>query len=245
VIVQRSAARHMTLPALRTAARGGAPWVGGNHRSPLPSLPCPTPAGGTMAGPSSRRGPSSLLFVSISLTGHLSPALAVAAAAAARQRQRAAAGPAGAAPPRVRFAALSDCRAKVEAAGLEFVDLGAPSPELAARAPASTGRGLGGLISAVEYFAQFEAEMFAPLLEAAKEGGAAGDAGAVVADFVSWVSSRKQGRAGAPGQGAAQQPAGRQGDAAAVRDKSMQETTRCGYIEALGADSSHEGRASC
>jgi UDP:flavonoid glycosyltransferase YjiC (YdhE family) len=61
------------------------------------------------------------LFVSIPLDGHIKPALSVAAALNGRL--------AAAGSSEVRFAALSRDRARVEAAGIEFVDLGDLSPD--------------------------------------------------------------------------------------------------------------------
>jgi hypothetical protein len=94
-------------------------------RWPIPRARAMTFSSVVAAEPPARSA-SSLLFVSVPLSGHLNPTLAVAAAAAARQ---AAGGPPGG---RVRVAGLSRSRAKVQAAGLEFLDLGEPEAGLAA-----------------------------------------------------------------------------------------------------------------
>ena len=148
---------------------------------------------------------TTLLFVSVPLSGHLNPALSVAEATAARAAAAAAAGggaskpdhdapAAPAAPPavaRVRFAGLSCSRAVVEAAGIEFVDLGVPSAADAAELEAFSAASLApararGLEASARLFSAYGRVMFAPLMAALTEGAAAGT-GAIVCDFATLV----------------------------------------------------------
>ncbi len=129
-----------------------------------------------------------LLFTCIHLSGHISPALSVAAAC--RRRQLAAAAGAASAST-VRFAAFSRCRAKVEAAGVEFVDLGEPTPEedamLDSLMKASSGTGPRPMAAGVNMFVAFE-KIMTPRLRKAIESGAGRGATALVGDFTTLVS---------------------------------------------------------
>ncbi|KIZ03771.1 UDP-glucuronosyltransferase 3A2 [Monoraphidium neglectum] len=134
---------------------------------------------------------ANLLFVSVPHLGHISPAIAVARAC--NERRCAAAGnaphgPAAGAAGAVRFAALSESRAKVEAAGLEFVDLGPLSAEDEAQkqqihAQGARSKGKARVKLGCQLFTLMERAMFPPLVEALGSGGAAAGTDAIVADF--------------------------------------------------------------
>jgi UDP:flavonoid glycosyltransferase YjiC (YdhE family) len=158
--------------------------------------------------PSARSAPN-LLFVSVTFSGHLNPTIAVARACNQRRLSAAkdASTPAthapdadaavvlngAAAPGAVRFAALSRDRSKVEAAGLEFVDLGELSTEdekktqqMMAVGP-SANEGKDSLSIGCQLFTLMERAMFPPLVEALGSGGAAAGTDAIVADFATLV----------------------------------------------------------
>jgi len=129
--------------------------------------------------------PQHLLFVSIHLSGHIHPALSVAAACQRRQDEYTLAGPLAGS---VKFAALSRCREKVEAAGIEFVDLGEVSPEEDEQLEAHEARmlelGREGLLTGIKQFTMLERIMTPRVVEAIRAGEARGTT-VVVGDFTS------------------------------------------------------------
>lgn len=129
--------------------------------------------------------PQHLLFVSIHLSGHINPALSVAAACQRRQDEYTLAGPLAGS---VKFAALSRCREKVEAAGIEFVDLGEVSPEEDEQLEVHEARmlelGKEGLLTGIKQFTMLERIMTPRVVEAIRAGAARGTT-VVVGDFTS------------------------------------------------------------